>query len=419
MINLVVGSPGHGKTQFMIKQIIDMIKENDKLEERGDAPRQIFCDIKELLIPQVEPAPDDWRDTPDGSIIIYDEVHFRKAYEYKGNQYSQDAMIKDLTIHRHTNKDLWFITQDAQRIEKGIHKLIDKMFYLKRPASKPDYTNVYEFDKWMASPEPAANRNAKIKKYLDHYVFKFSDKYQRLYNSASDHSSIKFRLPKQLFYFLGIVVAIITFAIFAISNTKSFDTKRFEEKTNVPNQVDTKNDTAKINQQTFEQDNLDLECRKAINVEKPQCVDWFNDLSNQTSNNNEVKYDPNKPFDDKVQKNLMYEVSSKPVFSGCIKANGKYTAYTQQGTVLNDVKAIDCERLIEKGERPFNYFATKSRNESSTPVQFDQPVRSVSSKFGVIIGQTDPQLETSLRESRDSAWSAINIKKETPAPLNQ
>ncbi|VCX06120.1 hypothetical protein BANRA_00612 [Acinetobacter baumannii] len=51
-------------------------------------------------------------------------------------------MIKDLTIHGHFNKDIWLITQDPARIEKGIHKLIDKMYFIKRPSSKPPYTNV-------------------------------------------------------------------------------------------------------------------------------------------------------------------------------------------------------------------------------------------------------------------------------------
>ncbi|MFG4026144.1 zonular occludens toxin domain-containing protein, partial [Acinetobacter baumannii] len=154
MINLVCGQPRNGKSQFMVKTILDMLEENKKLEEQGKPARQIYCDIDGLRIPEVEPAPDDWRDTPDGSIIIYDEVHMRKAYEYKGNQYSQDQMIKDLTIHGHFNKDIWLITQDPARIEKGIHKLIDKMYFIKRPSSKPPYTNVFVFDKWLSSPEP-------------------------------------------------------------------------------------------------------------------------------------------------------------------------------------------------------------------------------------------------------------------------
>ena len=42
--------------------------------------------------------------------------------------------------------------------------------------------------------------------------------------------------------------------------------------------------------------------------------------------------------------------------------NGKYQAYTQQGTKL-DVSKSDCERLIKNNDRPFNYFA-QPRNES-------------------------------------------------------
>lgn len=380
MINLIVGTPGSGKTQFMISKILESIKENDKLEEQGLERRKIYSDIKELLIPEVDPAPDDWRDTPDGSIIIYDEVQMRREFEYKGNQYSQDPMIKDLTIHRHTNKDLWLITQDSQRIEKGIHKLIDRMFFIKRPASKPTYTNVFEFDKWLSNPEPAANRNAKFKKYLDFYRFNFTDKYQSLYKSASDHSSIKFKLPKQLFVFLGIFLAVIAFVLIALMNTDTFNTKRFEEKnataqenTSTGDNAVSKKDSKEDNQSANAPIDLSVECRKGVNVEKPECVKWFNDLSKNGSSVNAsgvqtVAYNPNKPFDD-LSQNLTYEITSKPVFSGCAKFNGKYYGYTEQGTKLL-VSKSDCVKLIEHGDRPYNYFKTE---QSYQQVKQDSP----------------------------------------------
>lgn len=375
MINLVVGSPGHGKTQFMISKILEMIKDNEKLESEAKQPREIYCDIKELLIPEVEPAPDDWRQTPEGSIIIYDEVQYRKEYEYKGNQYSQDQMIKDLTIHRHTNKDLWLITQDPQRIEKGIHKLIDRMYYIKRPASKPKYTNVFEFDKWLSNPEAAANRNAKHKKYLDFYRFHFDDKYQSLYKSATDHSSIKFKLPKQLFVFLGIIVAILAFVVIGLMNTSTFNTKRFEDK---DNQKEVKKETSINNTSNVQasdpnvKSDLNVECRKGINVEKPECVKWFDDLSKnngsitgQNSQTTMVSYNPNKPFQSQeIQDSIQYQVTAKPVLSGCMKTNKGYQAYTQQGTKL-DVSQDDCKKIMS-GDRPFNYFAQEQQNGLST-----------------------------------------------------
>ncbi|WP_120430228.1 zonular occludens toxin domain-containing protein [Acinetobacter baylyi] len=373
MINLVVGSPGHGKTQFMISKILEIIKDNEKLEAEGKPSRQIYCDIKELLIPEVEPAPDDWRDTPDGSIIIYDEVQYRKEYEYKGNQYSQDQMIKDLTIHRHTNKDLWLITQDPQRIEKGIHKLIDRMYYIKRPASKPKYTNVFEFDKWLSNPEPAANRNAKHKKYLDFYRFHFDDKYQSLYKSATDHSSIKFKLPKQLFVFLGIIAAILIFVGVGLMNTNTFNVHRFEDKEkDVKKETSTTNTTNIQTSDPNAKPDLNVECRKGINVEKPECVKWFDELSKnngsitgQNSQTTMVSYNPNKPFDtQEIQDSIQYQVTAKPVLSGCMKTNKGYQAYTQQGTKL-DVSQDDCKKIMS-GDRPFNYFAQEQQNGLST-----------------------------------------------------
>lgn len=109
---------------------------------------------------------------------------------------------------------------------------------------------------------------------------------------------------------------------------------------------------------------LENYCRKGENVEKPECVNWFNELS---KNNSSVKpienrmqtvaYNANSPFDDAdIVKNLSYEVSAKPVFSGCTQFNGQYTAYSQQGTRLK-VSASDCRRLINDADRPFNYFA--------------------------------------------------------------
>lgn len=57
------------------------------------------------------------------------------------------------------------------------------------------------------------------------------------------------------------------------------------------------------------------------------------------------EYNANKPFD------TVYETSARltdfPKFAGCMKKNGKYVAYTQQGTILHKVSSSDCQRVIE------------------------------------------------------------------------
>ncbi len=58
-----------------------------------------------------------------------------------------------------------------------------------------------------------------------------------------------------------------------------------------------------------------------------------------------VKYNPNRPYDIDTSQ-IQYEVTAKPVFSGCMKQKGRYVAYTQQGTILHDVSQSDCIKLM-------------------------------------------------------------------------
>lgn len=79
------------------------------------------------------------------------------------------------------------------------------------------------------------------------------------------------------------------------------------------------------------------------------------------------QYNPSKPFDD-YSENVSYEPTAKPVFSGCMKKNGKYVAYTQQGTILHDVSQADCKRVVENGDRPFDYFAQQNNTNQNQKV---------------------------------------------------
>lgn len=56
-----------------------------------------------------------------------------------------------------------------------------------------------------------------------------------------------------------------------------------------------------------------------------------------------------------------------------MKKGDKYFAYTQQGTILQ-ASNIDCRRLIDDGDRPFNYF--KVDNPQSYTATDNVPVNS-------------------------------------------
>jgi hypothetical protein len=64
---------------------------------------------------------------PDNSVVFMDEIHLRPEYTDSNGRMSQDQMIVDLTTHGHQNKDIYLITQDPERLNRGIRKLVEKM----------------------------------------------------------------------------------------------------------------------------------------------------------------------------------------------------------------------------------------------------------------------------------------------------
>ena len=112
---------------------------------------------------------------------------------------------------------------------------------------------------------------------------------------------------------------------------------------------------------------LEQDCRKGINVEKPECVAWFNDMSKNNasiSNDGAVSYDSSNPYDFKPQAKI--QVVDYPRLNGCSKYDGKYYAFDQQGNRMLNISQADCKRWLN-GERLFDY--TKSPQQVQNNAQ--------------------------------------------------
>ncbi|WP_180168666.1 zonular occludens toxin domain-containing protein [Acinetobacter sp. YH01003] len=373
-IYLIVGQPRHGKSQFAAKMAYEYEQNNIRvrkkiesgkpLDPEKDLLRNVYSDINGHAenCNFVQKAPDDWREVPEDSVIFYDEIHLRPEFCDSNGKMSQNPMIVELTTHAHKNKDIILITQDPARLNKGIHKLVEKMYLVKRPIQKPPFATIYEFERWLRDPWQAAASSRSVN-YQDSYKFFYKQKWQDMYKSASAHTSVQFKIQSKFIYAIIAIIVLMTlsYLLFTKSGGDKLARNAINGISGQKAEVST-SDKNKTMPTTESIKNLDVDCRKGINVEKPECVQWFNDLSkNNGSINPEnrmqaVLYNPNKPFDDEIQNNLTYEVTAKPVFSGCMKKNGRYVAYTQQGTILKDVSQADCQRVIENGDRPFDYF---------------------------------------------------------------
>ena len=347
----------------------------ERIRDRGEAEkftffqpvRTIYTNIKALKIDFVRALVIDWRTCPDGSIIVIDEVQL--VPPYNNNKAKDDPIVQELTIHRHRGFDFYFITQSPSYLHPTIKELISCHLHITRPYWRTP--KIYQFGSLRAYPNTLINKlNCESK-----FDFKPKDFIFKLYKSTSIDTSKK-RLPAGLFGFGAFIAVALFVFIYGLSGGSGFlghffgsDDKKVDVKKETSNTQQTNVQASDPNAQT--EFNADIECRKAVNVEKPECIAWYDNLSKTNSSTGEyattqVSYNPNKPFDQQqIQDTIQYDVTSKPVFSGCSKMNGKYVAYTQQGTVLNQVSQSDCEKLIMSGDRPFNYFAQKQE-----PIQF-------------------------------------------------
>lgn len=203
MIRLITGTPGSGKTLYTVAQIMQI---------REKAPeRQIFTDIKGLRIDGVQEAPDDWRDTPDGSLIIYDEVQYRQQYTKKRGR-NLNSMIVDLTTHRHTGKDIWLITQNPKFLHADVLAVVGEHYHIDRPMNAA-FANVYKWRTAQENPNGVTVRrraeNAPIFKY-DKDLFQYYDSVD-VDEENANHKGLKIPILKVLPLAIGLLICLWAF----------------------------------------------------------------------------------------------------------------------------------------------------------------------------------------------------------------
>jgi len=191
MITLITGVPGSGKTL----RAVWMIK-----AERAKG-RAVYSDI-DGLDPSlaVLPAPLDWRDTPEGSFVVYDEA--QKTYPSTGKPgQSQDPRIQALQTHRHTGHDIVYLTQSPTLIHHDIRKLVGLHVHVHRAAGLKRAT-LFTWD--FAVQDPNDRRE---QERADTENWFYPKDLFKLYKSATIHTH-KFNVPKKIAAAL-VVVALI------------------------------------------------------------------------------------------------------------------------------------------------------------------------------------------------------------------
>lgn len=384
MMYLVTGAIGTGKTTWVVDKLIKVDLENQKHIKNGDFDkvREIYSNIDGLRVPH-KALPVDWRETPNNSVIAYDEAHKIDIFQPNRKQLHDDERIIQLNESRHTGHEIYFITQSPKFLHQHIRGVISQHFHLHNPmGAKASTVFMWRHGNTTNPDSQAAKNLAETEE-----IFSFKKEVQENFKSIEDEANHtrKLKIPKKIINICACLLVMVGLCVYLLTRDDTVGNltgETFVQKTSddLSNAKQATNDLASLGSEPKQPmdaktRHLNLACRKAENIEKPECVKWFDDLSKNngsvsgdTQESTMVVYNPSKPFEqEQIQQNIQYEVTSKPVFSGCMYKNGKYQAYTEQGTLLKDVSASDCQRLIKDGDRPYNYFKKEQEYSANQP----------------------------------------------------
>lgn len=366
MLTLITGKPGSFKTAKTASLAIQYLKEG----------RPVYTNIDEFDYEGVQKLPEnnDWRQTPDGSVIIYDEAQQFDFFQYKGREkLSSDARVKELEVHRHTGHDIILVTQSPNFIHNHVLSLVGMHYHLHRAYGR-GYADVFLWRYAVMQPDSTGGKN----KAESHEKFKPDSKIFDQYKSTTIDTH-KLKIPPIYFKlggFLLAVILLISYMVFG-SDNPFLSASKIKENADIasgnkqPNQV-VGSQAASVT--TDKITNLDLECRKGVNVEKPQCVEWFNNLSSGGSSveKTSITYNPNKPYETELPENFTIQVNDYPRLSGCMTlSNGQLVGIDQQGNYMSSISQSDCKKYMN-GYRPFDYSAQTSQRQNTAPSSIPQ-----------------------------------------------
>lgn len=204
MITLITAVPGSGKTLRAIGIIL-------KAQSEG---RMVYANIDGLLIDGVLPSPADWRETPEGSLVIYDECQEIYPSDAKPGVV-HDERITSMERHRHTGHDLVFITQAPSFVHHHIRKLVGEHQHLYRPNGMAG-ANVYTWGFACLNPN-----DRKEQERADHVVWRFPKEHYKFYKSATVHTH-KFKIPVKVTVLITLILIGAAFPIYHFSTSGLF-----------------------------------------------------------------------------------------------------------------------------------------------------------------------------------------------------
>lgn len=199
MITLITAVPGSGKTLYAVSLIQGFLNEGRPVYTNIDGLQHDKFENNHLLFD----APDDWTETPDGSVVIYDECQQAHLYPATGQRGQvTDRRLTAMETHRHTGHDLFFITQAPTFVHHHVRKLVGQHIHFYRGGGAKAVAR-YTWSHTCENPNDRAEQQR-----ADFQIFRFDPKLFGLYKSATVHTH-KFRIPRKIIFISIFIISLL------------------------------------------------------------------------------------------------------------------------------------------------------------------------------------------------------------------
>lgn len=231
MLYLIVAAPRTGKSQLVASKLYEHKQKGQQVYVTNF--KQTPAQIAATGFIHYGNAPDfdvlketTWRgdvtkwmeDLPDGAIWMIDEA--QDVFPQRGKDRQLPEYIKLFSKHGHKDLTIYVVTQDAMQLDVHLRRNSNITYYMTRPLNMRKAL-IYTFRGYQEIPNDAWRRSQVLKTAESKKKFKYSKKWQDMYESASAHDHIKMRFPLKLLLPIAALVLSVTLIWFGISRLKS------------------------------------------------------------------------------------------------------------------------------------------------------------------------------------------------------
>lgn len=223
MLRCISATPGSGKTLLMVQMIYEYLNKG----------YQVYANIAGLKVPGVLPAPYDWRDLPNDSVVFYDEAHEHPAFakdhgiirledethaDYKRRVNDILDIGNSLSIHRHFGFHIIFATQDpGEQLDSRLFGFFNEHIHLHRAFNASMATQFF-WRKVQKNPDtPAVQALCEVKT-----TWRYPKHLYNFYESSSGEHNHKLKIPLKYIAFAFLPILFIGKAVANMSETGFF-----------------------------------------------------------------------------------------------------------------------------------------------------------------------------------------------------